>query len=570
MIHAYLDPSAGFPPVLHVHGGPLSGRTFETLRALLHALECAPVGREHMRVWCPDVDALFFLAREEGLNPRFTVLPGQGATGVDVTSRVQIRHARQALADSTLEALAGADAATGLAAVLESLGALEAALGVEAGAGIGAATTRALFHGRWMPYGVNWPATAPTDWITLARDAYHGGLSQVLVHDGLVTQGAAHPGPIWETEREAVLPKGWRIVETDRDSAYAADASGLLPDVQGPHTTEAAQLLDCDGGALVDARVDLSRFDGYAFPVRVQITPELTRCVPMRAGLWRGVWATPVLKWAISRGATVEPLGGVGWRRGVRALAPMMSVLWKRKAGATGVPRETYKAAIQRAVGRLARRPADTVTLTGAEAVAEIQDSAGWPARWRRVYGWSETPALFLADRLGEDEPTTPHGTIPVWPPFVVGATWIEACAQMERTAAAGAWPLYVDTDGITSAVPPGVELGGDGASVGGWRTKRIYTGAEHRAPRQFVRVDEHGKEALQFAGVHRSIQRQALMGESVRHEARTVLVALQQAFGQHVDRLTPVLESTRQGVEHARRVGLHRWKRESEETHGF
>lgn len=570
MIHAYLDPCAGFPPVLHMHGGPLSGRTWGTLRDMLHSLETVSLGREHMRVWCASVDALFFMAQEEGLSPAFFILPGQGCTGLDVSRRVQIRHVRQAVADSTLEALAGQGAEAGLAAVVESLGALESTLGVDAGAGIGAATTRALFGGRWMPRWAKWPADAPPEWLQLSRDAYHGGLSRVLIHQGLVTHGTAHPGAIWETERADTLPEGWQIQEVDRDSAYAADALGELPDVGGEHTTDAAQLLDCDGGALVDARVDLSGFTGYAFPVRVQITHEITRCVPMRAGSWRGVWCSWLLRWAMERGAVVEPLGGVGWRRSARYLGPLMATLWKKKHESSGVARETFKAAIQRAVGRLARRRYDTVTLTGPEALAEIENPGEWPVRWRKVYGWTTNPPVFVADRFEQGEEIAPVGSVPAWPAFVVGRTWASACAQMERVTDAGAWPMYVDTDGITCAAPPGARLCDDGTSIGGWRIKRTYTGAEHRAPRQFVRLDTEGREVLQFAGVPRVDQRRALMGESVHQETRTVMIELQRVFRQNVDRLSPVLSATRHSVEHAKRVGRRVAEHERESHHGF
>lgn len=571
MIHAYLDPAAGFPPVLHMHGGPLSGRTWTTLKGLLHSLETADLGREHLRVWCPNVDALFFLAQDERISPAFTILPGQGATGIDVTRRVQIRHARQAVADTTLEWLAGQEAEVGYAAVCESLGALESTLGVDAGAGIGAATTRALFGGRWMPRWTRWPDDAPSEWVRWSRDAYHGGLSQVLVHEGLVTRGTAHPGAIWETERAQELPEGWQIQEVDRDSAYAADAMGELPDTLGEHTTQAGELLDCAGGSLVDCRVDLARFEGYAFPVRVQITPEITRCVPMRAGCWRGVWSSWILRWAMERGATVEPLGGVGWKRAERFLGPLMSTLWKKKSeSAKGVAQETFKAAIQRAVGRLGRKTYDTATLTGVDARSEIGNPGEWPMKWRKVYGWTTDPPVFVADRFEAVDDVAASGSVPPWPAFVVGRTWAAACAHMERVSAAGAWPLYVDTDGITCAAPPGAPLCDDGASMGAWRVKRTFSGAEHRATRQFVRVDMDGNEVLQFAGVQKHDQRAALMGQHVHQDQRTVLVELQKVFRQNVDRLSPVIGATRHGVEHAKRVGRRVAERERGTHHDF
>lgn len=562
MIHCWLDTAAGFPPELHIHGGPLSGRTWPTLAACLHSLQLAQRGRETLRVWCRDLDALWFMAKDESIEPAFTVLPGLGVTGLEVCGRVQIRHARQVLSDVTLEQLANVGAPEGYAAVEESLNALETVLGVDASSGIGAATSAALWGGRWMPRWTAWPADAGEELRRLCQDAYHGGMSRALWQEGITTAQGAHPGAIWETERASVLPDGWALVDVDRDSAYAADACGVLPDTLSERVTDAGALLDCQGGAIVDAHVDLRGFTGTAFPVRVQITPEICRSLPMTAGRWRGVWSSDLLRWASEKGAHVEPLGGMGWKRGARFMGPLMSALWAGKRRFTGTARETMKAAIQRAVGRLGRRTYNTVTLVGDAARAEVAAPHEWPMKWTKVHGW--TDSYFVADKMDQTGQAEPRGILPAWPPFVVSRAWIQADNQMHALASQGAWPMYVDTDGIMVAAPPGMSWQPETEAMGGWREKHRYSAAENRAPRQFVRTAEDGAEVTQFAGVPKSIQRDVLAGVLAKHETRTALLDLQAAFGQRADRLGPVLYATRNGVDRAKRIGKHQMEREN------
>lgn len=557
MIHAFLDCAAGWPPAFRLVGAPGGDRTFATLARLIGALQTVRAGREHIRVWTHMPDALWFAARSEGIAPDLQIVPGLGVTALRVSNRVEIRAARQMLSDATLDALAGCDADAGLEAIHASVGELEGTLGVDAGGGIGAATTAALFRGGWMPRRTAWPSDAPDDWARWGRDAYHGGLSRVFWH-GAVESAGAVGSDLYETEAPDRLPDGWTLADWDRDSSYAADGMCLLPDVSGPTVEAPESLLSADGGAIVDAEVDLAGFDGPAFPVRVDIALGITRSIPVRTGRWRGVWCSTILRWAQMRGARVTPVRGVGWTRGAHYLAPLQRVLWNRKQATTGEARETAKAAIQRAVGRLGRRPYDTVTLVGDEAQAEIADRAGWATRWSKVHGW--TDQYFVADRLTDPMAPVPvpYGAVPVWPAFVVAETWIATCDALERATAAGAWPLYVDTDGICIASDAATRaaLHAQAPKPGAWRVKRLYQGGEHRAARQFVRVGDDGAEVLQYAGVPRLAQRDALRGLEPSYQGRTALMDLQGAFRATTDRLSPALDHVRAGVDRARVFG--------------
>ena len=84
------------------------------------------------------------------------------------------------------------------------------------------------------------------------------------------------------------------------------------------------------------------------------------------------------------------------------------------------------------------------------------------------------------------------------------------------------------------------------------------------------MRVGDGGDEVLQFAGVPKRVQREALMGQYVKQDARTVLVELQRAFMLNANRLAPVLDATRVGVERARRLGRNFQRSQDDGTHEF
>jgi hypothetical protein len=170
----------------------------------------------------------------------------------------------------------------------------------------------------------------------------------------------------------------------------------------------------------------------------------------------------------------------------------------------------------------------------------------------------------FVADELEEPE-GLPRGVIPPWPAFVVSRAWIKIAEKAEDLAGLGCWPLYADTDGILIACPPGVEPCQEGpAAMGAWRIKRQFRGVEHRAARQFVRLLETGEEELQFAGVARRLQRDALSGTPKESGIETALLDLQACFRQMSNRLAPALAQTRAGVERAKRVGKNFHEKES------
>ena len=559
MMHGWIEPNAGFPPMIQISGGPLGGRSFETLSDLIRAANACDRGRQTYRIWGRDLDSIYFMARREAVCPPMSVLPGHGVTGFELAPKIQIRSARPMLPDDQLEAMAAEgerNAADGLAAVVTAHNAMESALGVDASSGIGAATTSALFGGRWMPRFTDWPDTMTPEHAALCHDAYHGGLQKVWHVGGTLERGAVHPGAIWETEEAEVstLPDGWRLLDVDRDSAYAEDAAGPLPDCRSDLVTDTAELLNAAGGAIVEARVNLEHFRGVGFPIRIEVAPNVKRGICATSGEWRGVWCSDLLHWAMARGAAVEVLGGIGWSRAAHFLGPIMDRLWTLKGRTTGLERNVYKAAIQRAVGRLGRRHYSTVTLCGAEAKHAQEHPEEWPDKWRRVHGMGN--GYFVADALEEPE-GLPRGVIPPWPAFVVSRAWIKIAEKAEALAGLGCWPLYADTDGILVACPQGVEPCQEGpAAMGAWRIKRQFRGVEHRAARQFVRLRETGEEELQFAGVARRLQRDALSGTPKESGIETALLDLQACFRQMSNRLAPAIAQTRAGVERAKRVG--------------
>lgn len=566
MHHGWLEWNAGFPPEIHVHGGPLSGGRFPSLQALIAAAVACDRGRETYRLWSRQLETAYFMAKAEGICPPLSILPGHGVTGIDPCRGVQFRAARPMLADSTLEAMADQDlmAAEGWAILKRSMDATEAWTGEPCNGSIGAATTQALFGGHWMPRWTSWPEDAPPEMAQLCYDAYHGGL-QAVWHAGAVLAPGGRPmDELWIDESPVRLDEGWTLAELDRDSAYAEDAAEYLPDCLSPVVTDPALLLDLAGGAIIDCIIDLDGFRGVGFPIRYEVAPGVTRSAPATRGAFRGVWCSDILRWAIDRGARVQVCGGIGWKRAARFLAPLMDRLWELKNAAEpgSVERDTYKATIQRAVGRLGRRHYTTVTLCGAEAMDEAAHPERWPLRWERVHGYGG--GYFVADAWEKPE-GLPRGVVPPWPAFVVSRAWMRLADRIEQETARGAWPIYCDTDGAVMAYPPGAEPEPEPSAMGAYRIKRRYLAVEHREKRQFSRVDDTGAEHIQFAGVPRKAQRNVLAGKPWEHETESALIDLQAIFRQVANQLAPVLDATKERVARAKRVGRHATLRENE-----
>ncbi len=547
MQHAWIGMFDGFPPEIKVEGGPLAGR-YSTLTDLSRAALAVPPSKEGHRLWGIGLDEAFFMALREGIRPQMEFRPLAGVTRVHIAPRVQLADASPHLPADVFEAHQGADAAEMFGVLREAREAIERGLHVSADAGIGAATSAAAF-GPWrLRYQVWGPEMYGPDDVETCRAAYHAGLAHVW-HAGAVRAPGVEISndPIWADESPAVMPEGWRLLEYDRSSAYADDASGRLPDVCGPVVRDPAYLMDCAGGAIIRARVDLSGFRGVGFPIRVRIGVGMTRQVAARAGTWEGHWTSEILRWAAGRGARVEVLGGIGWVRGARFLGPIMDRLYtlKEQAQKGSVPRAIYRAAIQRAVGRLGRAPVDTVTLCGPDADAEIANPASWPVKWRKIHGAAH--GYFVADPL--EAPTTPpRYSIPPWPAFVVSRAWIRLHDRIEALAARGAWPMYCDTDGVLVACPPDAVMP-DEHGMGGFRVKAEWLASEHRQHRQWIRVDQGGALKTQYAGVERHLQRAAFEGTPIVRTRSSAIVELSQAMRAIPDRIGPVLRATADGV---------------------
>lgn len=556
MRHGWIDPRAGFPAGIEVAGWPAGSTRAETFVDLCRVAAGARAGREKVKVWGTRLDALWFDAIDSGLRPVCDFRPGVGVSRIELAPGVYACDASPQLPPDVIELMRGASPAEMCGALKTAHDSIARGLGVSADAGIGAATTDALF-GPWRLRFQTWDARTytPED-AQLSRDAYHGGMVW-LWHSGQVrtadAPAAIDADPAWADEAPSKLAPGYRIVDVDRASAYAADAIRPMPDMLGPITRDPAALMDAKGGAIVEARVDLARFEGIGFPVRVKVGTGITRQVPARGGEWRGVWTSELLMWASARGARVEVLGGIGWGRSMPYLGPIMDRMFTLKERATpgSIDRSIWRAAIQRCVGRLGRRPLTTVTLCGEDAARETADVAGWSARWRRVIGAGH--GYFIAEPM--EQPTEePRGNIPPWPAFVVSRAWIRLCDEIERLSAAGAWPIYCDTDGVCVIAPPGVDLPA-GKGVGDFRAKDEWAAVEHRNTRRWIRHGAAGT-STQWAGVAKSEQRAAFEGAHVVTRKSSALEFLTREMLRVPDRLTPTLAATADGVRRAKLYG--------------
>jgi len=234
-------------------------------------------------------------------------------------------------------------------------------------------------------------------------------------------------------------------------------------------------------------------------------------------------------------------------------LGPIMDRMFslKERAPAQSLERSIWRAAIQRCVGRLGRRPLTTITLCGDDAIRETADVAGWSARWRRVIGAGH--GYFVGEPM-EQSMEEPRGNIPPWPAFVVSRAWVRLCDEVERLSAAGAWPIYCDTDGVCVIAPPDVDLPA-GEGVGDFRAKDQWVAVEHRNTRRWIRHGAAGTET-QWAGVAKSEQRAAFEGAHVLARKSSALEFLTRQMLRLPDRLTPTLAATADGVKRAKLYG--------------
>lgn len=434
------------------YAGPVAG-----FLAALASLE-KTAKRQTVRVWIADLDQAYrrLIAEGVAIAPSALRFGTRGIGAISLTGKTRL------ISPETMVP-AGVDLTGEAGELLTATGRIQSAvgdcLGVPHASSLGRMAQEgcALFGPRW-----SYPEPQGGPITTAAREAMHGGLVQVWHEsEALAVAGADVPRD-WIGDPE-VLPEGWAIYDEDRSSAYAAEASKPLPAV---HTARYGRA-DCEGGALIEATVDLDAWRGVAFPVRVAAGREFVQIAADR-GSWRGTWASPVLEYAASRGAKVTIHGAQGWKVADRYLAEGMGRLFGAKAR---YPRGTFEragltAAMQRGIGRLARRvPAEEVWSTQDLLSRDraALEAAGMVAELGRLHGWSLV-------RLTQSE-DVPRGACPVWPAFVVARAWVSLCERIEAVKAAGGRPLYCDTDGLLWAGPEGVALP-QGEAAGDWQNR--------------------------------------------------------------------------------------------------
>jgi hypothetical protein len=330
-----------------------------------------------------------------------------------------------------------------------------------------------------------------------ARECLHGGLCEVW-HEGesVVVDGAQDFPRDWFGEPGEILPAGWTLRDEDRSSAYAAEAARPLPSVWGPAYCDAGAA----GGALVLASVDLEAWSGVALPVRMR-AGRTVRQIAATRGKWRGWWSSPVLDYAATRGAKVEIETAIGWKHADDYLAPGMDRLFqaKQRHARGTVERAALTAAMQRAVGRLARRD-------GVDSLVDADDFGRLTSDELQAAGIVRDLGRFGRWALVRKEPgpETPRGTCPVWPAFVVGRAWVSICERIEAIKAIGGRPLYADTDGILWAKAPGAALElGDGA--GAWQLRNLPDWAWCERAKLYLRGTGHTIAASASAGIPRA-----------------------------------------------------------------
>lgn len=420
-------------------------------------------GREHVRVWTRDPDSAFRRLVSEGHEPAAgEIRAGDSGVGaLDLGKRLRLVSVDSLLSGPLIDQL---DIDGPPERVLDfcerAQRAVCDALGEEPSTSLARMASQGV-----RAWGRPWTYPEPDGGpITeAARACLHGGFTEVWQADDLLLEHDQTAPGYLGTGGER-LPEGWTIIDEDRSSAYAAEASRPLPSVWAPAVNDAGAA----GGALVDASVDLGGFTGVAIPVRVKMG-RTVRQFPASLGAWRGWWTSPILEYAAARGAKVTVHRAIGWRDARPYLQPGMDALFrsKLKHPRGTVERATLTAAMQRAVGSMARRvPTDRWIDAGR---LEGMSSEELEAEGIEVDLGRFGP---LALVRGKDKPETPRGTCPVWTAFVVGWAWVGMCQRVERAQRAGGRPLYADTDGLLWARPPGVDGLEYGENAGDWQVR--------------------------------------------------------------------------------------------------
>lgn len=522
MIVAYVNPDEGFPPVYRVAGGVELEAS--SLSALFVALAGKRQDRETIRVYSASLEWVWWAAQGEGWTPAIEVRPGKGIASCRVAAGVELRSVDPLIPSDQVEPLRRMDAADGARLVGRALRAVCLATGQEAAAGIGSACSRAMFYGRALGIRPLWRHRQVDDVVNRACwAAYHGGLCAVW-RPGLIALEGQDGGEWWQTDPER-LGSGWTLAEIDRSSAYGADASRPLPDTRLPTVARA----DAEGGAIVDATIDLGdggTFGALGVPVRVHVPGHGARIFPMRSGRWRGAWTSEMLAWAELHQAKVQIHRAWGWRSSDRFMVAFMDSLYNRKAAAEpgSIERSIYSACMQRAIGRLGRRPRATVTLTGEAAANEMQNFESWGQKYTRIY--AQTSDLFVADRIPSGE--VDADVIPPWPAFVVSRAWIALCDRVRAEQEAGMVALYSDTDSICGAWPPGCAPAEDDAGAGGWRVKSTPGWVDHRGQKRYLRGNDASVTDWAAAGVASGQALQYFSGANYERRPRSVLETAQ------------------------------------------
>jgi len=492
------------------------GTGLESVKALRAFTE--GIRREHVRCWTRDPDSAFRRLVAEGHIPA----PGElragdsGVGAVDLGPRLRMVSIDSLLPGPLVDQL---DIDGPPERVLDYCTRAQRAVCDALGEEPGTSLARMALDGvrAWgRPWAYPEPEGGPmTD---AARACLHGGYAEVWQGDELLAE-EGQVTPEYLGAPGAVLPEGWTLVDEDRSSAYAAEASRPLPSVWGPAVNDAGAA----GGALVEANVDLEGFTGVAIPVRVKVGRGV-RQFPADRGAWRGWWTSPVLEYAASRGARVTVHKAIGWKDARPYLEPGMAQLFRSKMNhARGtVERATLTAAMQRAVGSLARRtPTDRwMDARRLESMDVVElDAEGVEVDLGRFGG--------LALVRCKEGLETPRGTCPVWTAFVVGWAWVEMCRRVEDARKVGGRPLYADTDGLLWARPPGVEGLEYGERAGDWQVRDAPGWSWVERSKMYLRGRGENVTGFASAGIPRARMLEYLRGneaptraESVREQA--------------------------------------------------
>jgi hypothetical protein len=438
------EPWGGYLYALDIADGV---RRADTLSELVAAVR--PDGRETMTLLCTDSDAFARAAFRDGVPLTECRIGASGISGITVAARVRVRPLDAFLPRAVMETLTG-----GALGILQAKLQADAALVLAGGnppsgslSGDWAALARAQ-SGAWgYPH--------DPELTRVATEAVHAGLSEVWQESPMVAvDGADLPPASWAIADDRVtLPRGYRLYDVDRDSAYAGECQLPLP---ATHTTARDDLLGAFGG-VAEVTVDLAGWTGEAWPVSLQGNTG-ARSFQASSGAWRGCWATPLLRYALQHGARVEVHRAWSWGHGRDFLGSFTRAVWERKRAAAkgSVERAVLSAALQRTVGYLARRPGADEIIGEDDFAAELRAiEDGEDTGRARVRAFSG-PAFgaYIVRREVEDTDAAKWCYNPVWSAIIVARTWVRMCEELARIRAAGGTPLYADTDGALFSGP--------------------------------------------------------------------------------------------------------------------